>query len=77
MTESVAVRLADAVRSRENVLVSGGGGTGKTTLLGVLARLVDDAERIVTIEDAAELRLGTDTSCRSRRVPPTSRGAAR
>jgi pilus assembly protein CpaF len=57
MPETVAVRLADAVRSRENVLVSGGGGTGKTTLLGVLARLVDDAERIVTIEDAAELRL--------------------
>ena len=53
-----AVRLAEAVRSRENVLVSGGGGTGKTTLLGVLARRVDAAERIVTIEDAAELRLG-------------------
>ncbi len=53
-----AVRLADAVRERENVLVSGGGGTGKTTLLGILARLVGPAERIVTIEDAAELRLG-------------------
>lgn len=51
-------RLVDAVRSRENILVSGGGGTGKTTLLGVLARCVDASERIVTIEDAAELSLG-------------------
>lgn len=58
MSEKDAVRLADAVRSRENILVSGGGGTGKTTLLGVLARLVDAVERVVTIEDAAELRLG-------------------
>jgi pilus assembly protein CpaF len=55
---ATAVRLAEAVRARENVLVSGGGGTGKTTLLGVLARLVPATERIVTIEDAAELRLG-------------------
>jgi pilus assembly protein CpaF len=53
-----AVRLAAAVRDRENVLVSGGGGSGKTTLLGVLARMVEAGERIVTIEDAAELRLG-------------------
>jgi pilus assembly protein CpaF len=58
ITQAHAVRLADAVRSRENILVSGGGGTGKTTLLGVLGRLVLSTERIVTIEDAAELRLG-------------------
>jgi pilus assembly protein CpaF len=56
--EPAAVRLASAVRDRENVLVSGGGGTGKTTLLGVLARLIPAGERVVTIEDAAELRLG-------------------
>jgi pilus assembly protein CpaF len=55
---ATAVRLAEAVTARENILVSGGGGTGKTTLLGVLARLVPAPERIVTIEDAAELRLG-------------------
>lgn len=55
---AMAVRLGDAVRERSNVLVSGGGGSGKTTLLGVLARLVAPAERVVTIEDAAELRLG-------------------
>lgn len=56
--EALAVRLASAVRDRENVLVSGGGGTGKTTLLGVLARMIASEERVVTIEDAAELRLG-------------------
>jgi len=58
LDEPTAVRLASAVRDRENVLVSGGGGTGKTTLVGVLARMVDPRERIITIEDAAELRLG-------------------
>lgn len=56
--EAAAVRLHTAVRERQNVLVSGGAGTGKTTLLGVLARLVPASERLVTIEDAAELRLG-------------------
>lgn len=58
LSDASAVRLASAVRDRENVLVSGGGGTGKTTLLGVLARLIPNDERVVTIEDAAELRLG-------------------
>jgi len=56
--DATAIRLSSAVRDRENVLVSGGGGTGKTTLVGVLARMVDPRERIITIEDAAELRLG-------------------
>ena len=54
----IAVRLADAVARRDNVLVSGGGGAGKTTLLGVLARMVPSSERVITIEDAAELRMG-------------------
>jgi pilus assembly protein CpaF len=58
LDDASAVRLASAVRDRENVLVSGGGGTGKTTLLGVLARMIPADERVVTIEDAAELRLG-------------------
>jgi pilus assembly protein CpaF len=74
MTEAVAIRLVDAVRSRENILVSGGGGSGKTTLLGVLLRLVDESERIVTIEDAAELRPGSRHVVALETRPPNVEG---
>ena len=49
--------LAACVRGRANIVVSGGTSSGKTTLLGVLSSFVPDGERIITIEDAAELRL--------------------
>jgi len=49
--------LASCVRGRANVIVSGGTSSGKTTLLGVLSSFVPDGERVITIEDAAELRL--------------------
>jgi pilus assembly protein CpaF len=49
--------LAACVHGRANVIVSGGTGSGKTTLLGVLSGFIPDAERLITIEDAAELRL--------------------
>lgn len=51
-----AARLARAVQARRNLLVSGGTGTGKTTLLNVLTRLIPAGERTVVVEDASELR---------------------
>jgi len=49
--------LTSCVRGRANIVISGGAGSGKTTMLGVLAGAISDDERLVTIEDAAELRL--------------------
>jgi pilus assembly protein CpaF len=57
VTEPMMTFLAASVRARSNVIVSGGTGTGKTTLLGVLSSFIPRGERLITIEDAAELRL--------------------
>lgn len=57
MDKRMAVFLRAAVKARVNILVSGGTGSGKTTTLNVLSSFIPNDERIVTIEDAAELRL--------------------
>lgn len=57
MTESCAALLGGMVQARLNILISGGTGTGKTTLLNAMSRFIGDKERVVTIEDAAELQL--------------------
>jgi len=57
MTKEMAMFLEEAVKSRQNILVSGGTGSGKTTLLNVLSQFIPQGERVVTVEDSAELKL--------------------
>lgn len=60
LTESMAEFLRAAIEAKLNLVVSGGTGSGKTTLLNVLSSFIPDTDRIVTIEDAAELQLTQD-----------------
>jgi pilus assembly protein CpaF len=75
MTEEIVDLMSACVRGRLNVLVSGGTGTGKTTLLNVLSSFVPSEERIVTIEDAVELQLHQHHVIRLEARPPNIEGA--
>jgi pilus assembly protein CpaF len=66
--------LAAAVKARISVLVSGGTGAGKTTLLSILSQFIPNNERLVTIEDAAELRLSQENIVRLETRPPNIEG---
>jgi pilus assembly protein CpaF len=57
ISEPMAAFLNGAIRARLNMLITGGTGSGKTTLLNILSRYIPDHERVVTIEDSAELQM--------------------
>ena len=75
MTEQMANLLEACVLAKLNILVSGGTGTGKTTLLNVLSGFIPPGERIVTIEDAVELNLQQPHVVRLESRPPNIEGA--
>jgi pilus assembly protein CpaF len=74
LTRQAAEFLDACVRGRRNIVVSGGTGSGKTTILNILSGFVPSDERIVTIEDAAELQLDQDHVVRLESRPANSEG---
>jgi len=74
LTKPMLDFLSHCVRAKLNMLVSGGTGAGKTTLLNILSSYIGDKERIVTIEDAAELQLHQEHVARLETRPPNVEG---
>ncbi|HEU4643168.1 MAG TPA: CpaF family protein [Gemmatimonadaceae bacterium] len=74
LTDDMVGLLAGCVTARLNLLISGGTGSGKTTLLNALSTFVPPSERVITIEDAAELRLCQEHVVRLETRPPNAEG---
>lgn len=74
LTPAMARFLEGCVKARLNIIVSGGTGSGKTTLLNVLSSFIPSSERIITIEDAAELKLQQEHVVRLEYRPPNIEG---
>jgi pilus assembly protein CpaF len=74
LTPEIGELLRGIVRAKLNVIISGGTGSGKTTLLNVISRFIPEFERIVTIEDAAELQLKQEHTVRLETRPPNVEG---
>ncbi len=74
ITPGIAMFIKACVEARLNIVVSGGTGSGKTTTLNVLSSFIPEDERIVTIEDAAELQLGQEHIVRLETRPPNIEG---
>jgi pilus assembly protein CpaF len=74
LTTGIAEILKGIIKARLNVIISGGTGSGKTTLLNILSRFIPDDERIVTIEDAAELQMKQDHVVRLETRPANIEG---
>jgi len=77
MTRDMARFLEEAVRARQNILVSGGTGSGKTTLLNILSQFIPEGERVVTVEDSAELKLSHRNIVRLEARPANVEGKGR
>lgn len=74
MTQEISDFLRACVEAKMNIVVSGGTGSGKTTLLNVLSNFIPASERIITVEDAAELQLGQDHVVRLETRPKNIEG---
>jgi pilus assembly protein CpaF len=74
LTEPMLELLKNMVKGRLNILISGGTGTGKTTLLNILSTYIPVTERVITIEDAAELQLKQEHVVRMETRPPNIEG---
>jgi pilus assembly protein CpaF len=74
LTPEIAMVLKAVVKAKVNILISGGTGSGKTTLLNILSGFIPADERIITIEDSAELQLQQDHVCRLETRPPNIEG---
>jgi pilus assembly protein CpaF len=74
LTQQMADFLQACVKARFNIIISGGTGSGKTTLLNVMSGFIPENERIITIEDAAELQLQQDHVMRMETKPANSEG---
>src|SRR6476660_882267 len=74
LTSEMVYLLAGCVQARLNIIISGGTGAGKTTLLNALSSFIPEDERIVTIEDAAELKLNQEHVARMETRPPNIEG---
>lgn len=74
MAEAMKVLLIAAVKGRKSIIISGGTGSGKTTVLNALSSQISNRERLITIEDAAELQLQQIHVCRLETKPPTLDG---
>jgi pilus assembly protein CpaF len=74
LTPEIGELIKGIVKAKLNILISGGTGTGKTTLLNVLSRFIPSSERIITIEDSAELQLKQEHVVRLETRPPNIEG---
>ncbi|MEJ5328527.1 MAG: CpaF family protein [Desulfobaccales bacterium] len=74
LSPEMAEVMEKIVKAKLNILISGGTGTGKTTLLNIMSAFIPDGERIITVEDAAELQIQKRNVCRLETRPPNIEG---